>query len=873
MFAFVFGRSELLFIHNKYDKNPQFQHPNIAESRNCVYYSLKLKRGSNSLNKKKEYEAGMTVWQVRLREAWLLICFGVAVFVLLALFSYSKSDPAWTHYTNTDHSIHNLGGFIGAWVASVCLTAFGYLSFVFPLLIIYAASVSYWQLRNPESAQYGIWNVLLKVIGFVMTAIGGCGLLAIFMSTHVLMDISSGGLVGAAISKHLLWLLNYYGSVLLLTLCLLIGLSFATGLSWMSFFELCGALSIKFFRFVYYSISDISIPSMLKHCGQKIALGYSWLITKYRNHKLASAEAKAARAEAAAAAKPEVTLRAESPVVTPPPVAPAKATEPVVVNTSVAREMPPLNAASASMTQSKSMMPVAKAKKKVKHTSAKLADSINHDFSLPSADLLDRAVVKTKQQFSQEFLSQQSAKVESCLADFGVACKVVGVLPGPVVTRYEIALAPGTKVSKISGLAKDLARSLSIVSVRVVEVIPGTSSIGLELPNDTREMVSLSEVIESDAYQQSNALLAMGLGKDIAGTSIVVDLAKMPHLLVAGTTGSGKSVGLNVMLLSLLYKYTPQELRLIMIDPKMLEFSIYDDIPHLLTPVVTDMKDAGQSLRWCVMEMERRYSLMSALGVRNLVGCNEKIREAKAAGTPLMNPLLPDGMEEELDVLPRIVLLADEYADMMAVVGKKIETLIARLAQKARAAGIHIILATQRPSVDVITGLIKANIPTRIAFQVSSKIDSRTILDQQGADQLLGHGDMLYLPPGSGVPIRVHGAFVSDDEVHRVVDYLKSCSKPDYLEDIVGDADGVAPGVPNSAMDIVDNEDRDELYDEAVYFVTKSRRVSVSSVQRRFKIGYNRAARIVESMEAAGVVSEATATGARDVLAPPPPEG
>ncbi len=831
------------------------------------------------MGKKNDYQDSYGAWQLRLREAWLLLCFGLAIFVLLALFSYNHTDPAWSHYSSDEHIIHNLGGFLGAWIASICLAIFGYLAFIFPILIIYAASVSYWQLRHANLDQRGVSNLVLLSIGFIMTAIGGCGLLSLFLPSRFMLHISSGGLLGSVISNNLIWLLNYSGSVLLLSLCLLIGLSFATRLSWMSLFEMCGALTLRFLRLAYESISDIAFKSISKFFANNISALYSWCVTKYRNYKIAKDddEARIMRRE----------QQAQTAVVRDPHH--VKFTSPATETTSKERIIPPLSSAaettskervmpplsSATMTQSRSMVPVSRVENNnqaVKPSSYKKAEAVNYDFALPSTNLLDKPIVKTKQQFSQEFLSQQSAKVEACLSDFGVACKVVGVLPGPVVTRYEISLAPGTKVSKISGLAKDLARSLSIISVRVVEVIPGTSSVGLELPNDTREMVHMREVLEADAYKHSNARLAMVLGKDIAGSAIVVDLAKMPHLLVAGTTGSGKSVGLNVMLLSLLYKYSPQELRLIMIDPKMLEFSIYDDIPHLLTPVVTDMRDAGQALRWCVMEMERRYTLMSALGVRNLVGYNEKITAAKEAGEPLLNPLLPEGKQEELAILPRIVLLADEYADMMAVVGKKIETLIARLAQKARAAGIHIILATQRPSVDVITGLIKANIPTRIAFQVSSKIDSRTILDQQGADQLLGHGDMLYLPPGSGVPIRVHGAFVSDDEVHRVVDYLKSCSKPNYLEDIVNDCEVMAPGVSSSAMDAVDNEERDELYDEAVYFITKSRRASVSSVQRRFKIGYNRAARIVETMEAAGVVSVATATGQRDVLAPPPPE-
>ena len=468
-----------------------------------------------------------------------------------------------------------------------------------------------------------------------------------------------------------------------------------------------------------------------------------------------------------------------------------------------------------------------------------------------------------------------SRTVETVLKDFGVDVTVANVQPGPVITRFELDLAPGVKVSKISNLAKDIARTLSAVAVRVVEVIPGKSYVGLELPNKHREVVQLSEVIHRDAFQNSQSPLTMILGKNIAGSPVVVDLAKMPHLLVAGTTGSGKSVGVNVMILSLLYKSTPEDVRLIMIDPKMLELSVYEGIPHLLTEVVTDMKDAANALRWCVGEMERRYKLMSALGVRNLKGYNAKVVAAKEAGEPLKDPIWKPGdsmdeMPPELEKLPNIVVVIDEFADMMMIVGKKVEELIARIAQKARAAGIHLILATQRPSVDVITGLIKANIPTRIAFQVSSKVDSRTILDQPGAEQLLGQGDMLYLPPGSGSPVRVHGAFVDDHEVHAVVADWKKRGKPNYLEEILSGDQGEDALLPGEQQEM-DEAESDPLYDEAVAFVTETQRVSVSSVQRKFRIGYNRAARIVEQMEMSGVVSSAGNNGQRDVLAPRPP--
>jgi S-DNA-T family DNA segregation ATPase FtsK/SpoIIIE len=492
----------------------------------------------------------------------------------------------------------------------------------------------------------------------------------------------------------------------------------------------------------------------------------------------------------------------------------------------------------------------------------------------PTIELLDRADKKTNP-ITQEDMDRVSRLVEAKLLDFNIIACVVGVYPGPVITSFELDLAPGIKVSKIVGLAKDLARALSAVSVRVVEVIPGKTFIGLELPNKHREIVRLSEVINCPAFVNSESPLAMVLGQDISGRPVTVDLGKMPHLLVAGTTGSGKSVGVNTMIISLLYKSKPEDVRMIMIDPKMLELSVYEGIPHLLTEVVTDMKEAGNALRWCVGEMERRYKLMSALGVRNLKGYNTKVLKAKADGKPIKDPLWKDtdGIEEvapDLDKLPSIVVIIDEFADMMMIVGKICEEMIARIAQKARAAGIHLLLATQRPSVDVITGLIKANIPTRMAFQVSSKIDSRTILDQGGAEALLGMGDMLYLPPGTSVPTRVHGAFVDDHEVHAVVNNWKRRQKPDYIKDILSDEGSEEVLLPGEQAQ--SDEDSDEFYDQAVAFVTETRRASVSSVQRKFRIGYNRAARIVEQMEAVGVISPPGHNGNREVLAAPPPK-
>ncbi|MFT4563087.1 MAG: S-DNA-T family DNA segregation ATPase FtsK/SpoIIIE [Gammaproteobacteria bacterium] len=494
--------------------------------------------------------------------------------------------------------------------------------------------------------------------------------------------------------------------------------------------------------------------------------------------------------------------------------------------------------------------------------------------ALPALNLLDEPVVAIGG-YSSAALEAMSRQVELKLKDFGIDVEVVAVHPGPVITRFELLPAPGVKASRITNLSKDLARSLSTISVRVVEVIPGKSVIGLEIPNEHREIVSLSEILNSKEYDASNSHLTLSLGKDIGGKPAVVDLGRMPHLLVAGTTGAGKSVALNAMILSLLYKSTPTDVRLIMIDPKMLELSVYDGIPALLAPVVTDMKEAANALRWCVAEMERRYRLMAALGVRNISGYNRKVEDAIKAGNPIDDPIFKMIIEDEkcptLQSLPYIVVIVDELADMMMTVGKKVEELIARLAQKARAAGIHLILATQRPSVDVITGLIKANIPSRIAFQVSSRIDSRTILDQMGAETLLGHGDMLYLPPGTAIPLRVHGAFVSDQEVHKVVDQLKQNGTPEYVEDILsGPSEGSELG--GSGFDDDSNEEMDELYDKALAIVTESRRASISGIQRRLKIGYNRAARMVEEMERAGVVGELQSNGSREVLAPPPPK-
>ena len=545
----------------------------------------------------------------------------------------------------------------------------------------------------------------------------------------------------------------------------------------------------------------------------------------------------------------------------------AKAVTPLKANTI---ETPPVQTVAVEPVQSdakEELTPLQKAEQALKEKALKKAEIGD----LPAFTLLDTPAPKI-QTMSKEELDRIARLVETKLADYNVQARVVGVYPGPVITRFELDLAPGMKASKITGLSRDLARSLSAVSVRVVEVIPGKPYVGLELPNRHRQTVSLREVLDSEAFNHAPSPMTLVLGQDIAGEPMVVDLAKMPHLLVAGTTGSGKSVGVNAMIISMLYKATPEDVRFIMIDPKMLELSVYEGIPHLLTEVVTDMKDAANALRWCVGEMERRYKLMSVMGVRNLKGYNAKIGAALDSGNPIKDPFWRpgDSFDEEapdLERLPHIVVIVDEFADMMMMVGKKVEELIARIAQKARAAGIHLILATQRPSVDVITGLIKANIPTRISFQVSSKIDSRTILDQQGAEALLGMGDMLYMPPGDSNPLRVHGAFVSDNEVHRVVEDWKLRGEPNYIDEILNGEITSENALPGEQLS--QDEDLDPLFDEAVQFVVDSRRGSTSSVQRRFKIGYNRAARLIEQMEAQGIVSPPGTNGQREVLAPP----
>ncbi len=846
----------------------------------------------------------------RLLEAGLL-CFTVfAMYMMLAIYSFDPADPGWAQ-TGYQIEVRNLGGAVGAYLSDLCLNLFGVIAYSLPFVI----AIVGWLLfqRFHELMKLDYLTLGLKLIGFFMFYIGITSLAS--MNFDDIFYFSAGGILGDVVSKTLLPFFSFVGSTLLFLLFTCAGFVLLTGFSWLKFIDAVGQYSIFAVAWL------IKTPKLIKkHFG--IADERNYQADSVENHltpnkteqnsqqssaaSLAEDHAATAIIAGSFSATQEETSTSE------------KAVEPQPL-TSVTRETE--QKSSTELTKTEPFIDIAElltepavgsiqehvSEKEITAAFAEVEKpNVADDFQfeqtvstvnqqvddnngqvnlvaveednfvgMPSIDLLDRAD-KAKNPINQDELDQVSRLVEAKLLDFGVQAQVVSVFPGPVITRFELDLAPGVKVNKITSLSKDLARALSAISVRVVEVIPGKSVIGLELPNKHREIVHLSEVIACPAFEESTSSLAMVLGKDIAGDPVVVDLGKMPHLLVAGTTGSGKSVGVNTMIVSLLYKSTPEDVRMIMIDPKMLELSVYEGIPHLLAEVVTDMKDAANALRWCVGEMERRYKVMSAVGVRNLKGYNKKVLDAIAAGQPLIDPTWQptDGMDQTppmLEKLPSIVVIVDEFADMMMIVGKKVEELIARIAQKARAAGIHLVLATQRPSVDVITGLIKANIPTRMAFQVSSGLNSRTILDQQGAEQLLGMGDMLYLPPGTGVPTRVHGAFIDDHEVHAVVKDWKSRGEPNYIEEILSgenEQDILLPGEQPEGADGA--EELDALYDEAVNFVTEKRRVSISSVQRQFRIGYNRSARIVEQMEIQGVVSTPGNNGAREVLAPPP---
>jgi S-DNA-T family DNA segregation ATPase FtsK/SpoIIIE len=744
-----------------------------------------------------------------LREGALFVLGAIALFLVIAFTSYDPADPGWSHI-GTDAEAGNLGGLAGAWLADVFLYLFGYLAYLAPVIVAYSGWLIF--RGRDEVGGLDLRTLGVRWAGFALTLGAGCGLATLHF-IGIGLPLDAGGILGNVVGQWLVQVFSDVGATVFLLALFLAGITLFTGLSWLRVMDAVGGLTLA---------SGAWLRARL------LALRENRAGRKARDEREAVVKTKQQRI--VKRPKPRI-----EPVVSKP-----------VVSDRAERER-----------------------------QIKLFETGGGD--LPPLALLDDPVAQSGG-YSEDSLEAMSRQVELKLRDFGVEVEVVAVHPGPVITRFELQPAPGVKVSKITNLAKDLARALSVVSVRIVEVIPGKSTVGLEIPNEQRELVVLSELLRSSAYEKAGSPLTLALGKDISGEPIVADLARMPHLLVAGTTGSGKSVAVNAMLLSLLYKTSPEQTRLILIDPKMLELSVYEGVPHLLAPVVTDMKDAANALRWSVAEMERRYKLMSALGVRNIGGYNRRVKEAAQRGEPIADPLYdpaqsldPEAPAPVLSELPYIVIVVDEFADMMMVVGKKVEELIARLAQKARAAGIHLILATQRPSVDVITGLIKANIPARIAFQVSSRVDSRTILDQMGAEQLLGHGDMLYLPPGTAHPNRIHGAFVADHEVHQVVDFLRGQAEPNYVDEVLEEPASGSDAVPG--LEPVDSgAESDPLYDQAVAIVTESRKASISYVQRRLKIGYNRAARMVEEMEAAGVVSPVQSNGNREVLAPAPPK-
>ncbi len=775
-------------------------------------------KGANSAARK-QTSAPNTRRQRLWRDLALIAIAPLLLYLLASLFTYSPEDPSWSQAGNLTAPIHNMGGRVGAWLADMLLYLCGYVAFLLPIMLGVVSWIALFGMDTDGDGEADL-GPALRLVGMVGFLISATGLL--YMRGFSAADFSAGpgGILGTLVGRSLNTLFGGLGGNLFLLALFLVSVTLATGLSWFAVMERIGK-------------GVMALPALFRRGTHQAT---EWQQTR------------ALREEREEVRKVDAVRRAgREPVHIQPPPAPV----------------------------------IEKSDRAKREQQIPLFHGTGGDESgIPPLSLLDDPKPQTRS-YSEETLETLSRQIEFKLKDFRIDVNVVGAYPGPVITRFEMEPAPGVKVSQVSSLDKDIARGLSVKAVRVVDVIPGKSVIGLEIPNTSREMIYLSELLRSKEYDKSASPLTLALGKDIAGRPTVADLARMPHLLVAGTTGSGKSVAVNAMVLSLLYKASPQELRMLMIDPKMLELSVYEGIPHLLAPVVTDMKEAANGLRWCVAEMERRYKLMSTMGVRNLGGFNKKVEEARQKGQPLSDPLFkasPDSTEVAplLETLPYIVIFIDEFADMMMIVGKKVEELIARLAQKSRAAGMHLILATQRPSVDVITGLIKANIPTRIAFQVSSKIDSRTILDQSGAETLLGNGDMLYLPPGTAMPERIHGAFVSDEEVHRVVEHLKASGRANYfagvLDEVQAMGDGTvvgATGLPEAATS--GDAESDPLYDEAVRIVTETRRASISGVQRRLKIGYNRAARLIEAMESAGIVTPPEHNGDRSVLAPPPP--
>ncbi len=792
----------------------------------------------------------------RLKEGALIAVGALCLYLWMALLTYDTSDPGFSHTSNVDQ-VQNAAGRAGAYFADILFMVLGYFAYIFPLLL----AIKTWQIfrERHQPWQWSGWLFSWRLIGLVFLVLSGAALAHIHFHPAASLPFSAGGALGESLGDLARNLLNVQGSTLMFIALFLFGLTVFTDLSWFKVMDMTGKITLDLFELVQGAANR----------WWEARNERKRLVAQLREVDEPNFDAAPMAAEKREPIKPQPRERVVEREEPPAPARPVVQREPVVPReTVIPREQP--------VAAPVIMPPAVKApepsKRVMKEKQAPLFIDSAVEGTLPSISILDPAEEK-KIEYSPESLAGVGQLLEIKLKEFGVEVTVDSIHPGPVITRYEIQPAAGVKVSRIANLAKDLARSIAVTSVRVVEVIPGKTTVGIEIPNENRQMVRFSEVLATPQYDEQKSPVTLALGHDIGGKPVITDLAKMPHLLVAGTTGSGKSVGVNAMILSILFKSSPEDARLIMIDPKMLELSIYEGIPHLLCPVVTDMKDAANALRWSVAEMERRYKLMAAMGVRNLAGFNRKIKDAQEAGEVIHDPLYRrESMDDEppaLKTLPTIVVVVDEFADMMMIVGKKVEELIARIAQKARAAGIHLILATQRPSVDVITGLIKANIPTRMAFQVSSKIDSRTIIDQGGAEQLLGHGDMLYMPPGTSLPIRVHGAFVSDDEVHRVVEAWKLRGAPDYNDDILNGVEEAGSGFEGGGGggDGEDSES-DALYDEAVQFVLESRRASISAVQRKLKIGYNRAARMIEAMEMAGVVTPMNSNGSREVIAP-----
>ncbi len=751
--------------------------------------------------------------------SFFLIAFSLYIFI--SLVSYDISDSGFFNI-NSSVEINNLGGPLGAKISDFLNTIFGLGGY----LVLIIGSVWAIQILFYDDPYSSIYKTFVRLVSSLL-------LLTCFCSIGYFYFLSNfGGVIGEVVILALSSIIGDIGALIFLIILLIPSTSLAFNFSWLKAIDRIGKI-VLFFGKLFLDLTS-NLLKILQNLSTTLLSNMKKIVDTMKS---------ANKNKVKASVKPIINK------------------EPQIKEIQIEESTKDLKQVDLPIKAESPLKEVQKEDIESTEGEQKKEKAV-----MPSTELLDRAL-DDGSSLSENELNQIAELLESKLEEFGIEASVESVLPGPVVTRFEIQPAPGTKASKITNIAQDIARSLSVSSVRVVEVIEGKSFVGIEIPNNNRKMVRLTEILSSKAFKSSPSNLSVALGQDISGNPIVVDLAKMPHLLVAGTTGSGKSVGLNAMLLSLLFKSDPEEVRLILVDPKMLELAVYDGIPHLLTPVITDMTDASNGLRWCVAEMDRRYKLMSMMGVRNLSGFNKKIQEAEKNGKQILNPLNEDE-EEYLEVLPSIVVVVDEFADMMMLVGKKVEHLIARIAQKARAAGIHLILATQRPSVDVITGLIKANIPTRIAFQVSTKIDSRTILDQGGAEQLLGYGDMLYLPPGVGVPVRVHGAFVGDDEVHRVVNDWKSRAETNYVDEITSSSQDTGPIPGWTGVDSGSSDEQDELYDEAVNFVIESRRASISAVQRKLRIGYNRAARLIETMEEAGLVSEMSSNGSREVLVP-----